>query len=152
MQNPLSKVKDVLEQKANSATTHTVSPEDTVFDAVGVMNQHRVGAAVVLEEERVVGIFTERDVLTRVVGADLDSHTTPVARVMTPDPICVSGSSSVTDLMTVATEKRCRHFPVVENERLVGLVSIGDLVHWEIRDQETQLDSAIRAIRAISGR
>ena len=150
MQNPLSKISDVLKDK--NSPTHTVSPDTSVFDAVGLMNEHKIGSLVAEEDGRVVGIFTERDVLVRVVGVDKNPHTTRVAEVMTRDPLCIKQSMSTKDVMAVATNKRCRHFPVVENDRLVGLISIGDLVHWEIRDQESRIDAGIRAIRAITAR
>jgi CBS domain-containing protein len=79
MQNPLNKVGDVLELKKNNSVIRTVAPETLVFDAVRMMNQHKVGSVVVAENEHVLGIFTERDVLVRIVAADLDPHTTVVS-------------------------------------------------------------------------
>ncbi len=152
MQNPLSSISDVLDVKGKNSATHKVPPDTTVFDAVGMMNQHKIGSLVVERDGRVVGIFTERDVLVRLVGADLDPHTTPVAEVMTRDPLCISKSMLATDVMAVATNKRCRHFPVVEDDQLIGLVSIGDLVHLETRDQQSRIDAGIRAIKAVAGR
>jgi len=88
----------------------------------------------------------------RVVGAGQEPHTTSVAEVMTRDPLCFEPSKSVRELLEVATDKRCRHFPIVENDRLIGLVSIGDLVRWEIKDQESRIDAGIRAVKAVTGR
>jgi CBS domain-containing protein len=152
MQNPLSNVSDVLDLKPKKSVLHTASPSDVVFDAVREMNQHQVGAVVVVENERVVGIFTERDVLVRIVAADLDPHATLVSQVMTPDPICVTRSKPASAVMTIAREKRCRHFPVVEDDRLMGLISIGDLIHLASQDQASRIDASILAMRAVSGR
>lgn len=152
MDNPMSRIKDVCELKGKNSATHTTSPDTLVFDAVGLMNQHGIGSLVVEEDGHVVGIFTERDVLVRVVGTDKDPHTTPVRDVMTPDPLCIKQSMSTKDVLAIATEKRCRHFPVVENDRLIGLISIGDLVHWEIQDQESRIDAGLRAMKVLTGR
>lgn len=152
MQNPISKISEVLELKGKNSATYTVSPDTLVFDAVGLMNKHKIGSLVVQEDDRVVGIFTERDVLVRLVGADQDPHTTPVADVMTRDPLCIKQSMLASDVMALATDKRCRHFPIVEDDQLIGMLSIGDLVRWETRDQESRIDAGIRAIKAVTGR
>lgn len=116
------------------------------------MNQHKIGAVVVAENELVPGIFRERDVLVRIVVADLDPHTTRVTEVMTKDPICVPRSILAKDVMAKAVHKRCRHFPVVEGDRLIGLISIGDLMHLVSRDQAERIDAGILEMRAVIGR
>ena len=152
MQNLLSTVSDVCSLKRGHSATHTVSPQTPVFEAVNLMNEHNIGSLVVEKDDRVAGIFTERDVLVRVVAADRDPHSTPVEDVMTRDPMCVQQSMPTRELMVVATDKRCRHFPIVEDGKLIGLVSTGDLVRWEIRDQESRIDAGLRAIRLATGR
>lgn len=152
MQNLLSTVSDVCNLKGGHSATHTVSPQTPVFDAVNLMNQNNIGSLVVEQYGRVAGIFTERDVLVRVVAADRDPHNTPVEDVMTRDPMCVDQTMSARELMVVATEKRCRHFPIVEDDKLIGLVSTGDLVRWETRDQESRIDAGLRAIKLATGR
>jgi len=152
MQNPLNNVSNVLELKASKSVIHTVAPDVLVFDTVCMMNQHKIGAVVVVENGRVVGIFTERDVMVRIVAADLDPHVTHVAQVMTKDPICVTQSMLAKDVMANAMEKRCRHFPVVEDDRLIGLISIGDLMLLASRDQASRIDAGILAMKAIAGR
>jgi CBS domain-containing protein len=119
---------------------HTIVPDTAVVDAVREMNHANIGALVVLEADRVVGIFTERDVLVRVVAADRDPLTTVVRDVMTRDPICVTPTMSVREAMVLVTEKRFRHLPVVENGRLCGIISSGDLTRWAVRDQKHQID------------
>lgn len=152
MQNPLNNVDDVLELKAKNSIIRTVAPDAIVFDAVRMMNQHKVGSVVVAEHGHVVGIFTERDMLVRVVAADLDPHTTQVVQVITLRPLCVTRSTLAKDVMADAIKKRCRHFPVVEDGQLIGLISIGDLVHLASQDQAHRIDAGILAMRAMTGR
>ena len=116
----------LLEHKGS--TVFSVPPNITVATAAKEMDRHRVGAILVIESDRIVGIFTERDVLSRVVAAGVDPNTTPIERVMTRDPITVASSTTVEEVMTLFTNKRFRHLPVVDDGRLVGLVSIGDIL------------------------
>jgi CBS domain-containing protein len=102
----------------------------SVSDAVAEMNGHRVGSVLVLDNGRLVGIFTERDVLRRVVGAGVDPKRTQVAEVMTAGVITISPEVTVEETMVLFTEKRCRHLPVVDNGRLIGTISIGDITRW----------------------
>jgi signal-transduction protein with cAMP-binding, CBS, and nucleotidyltransferase domain len=152
MQNPLNNVGDVLELKANNSVIRTVAPDILVFDTVRMMNQHKIGSVVVIENGRVVGIFTERDVLMRIVAADRNPHSTRVDQVMTGDPICVTRSMLAKDVMANAMQKRCRHFPMIEDGQLIGLISIGDLMHLASRDQADRIDAGILAMKAVSGR
>lgn len=109
---------------------HAVTPNMTVFEAVAEMNRLRVGCVVVLDGLRLVGIFTERDVLKRVVGAGVDPRTSRIAGIMTSSVITIPPSATVEETMALFTEKRCRHLPVVAEGRLVGLISIGDISRW----------------------
>lgn len=108
----------------------TVGPSDSVADAVRVMNQRKIGSVIVTEGERLVGIFTERDVLSRVVAAGRDPHRTSVHMVMTGAVERVSPQTTLGEVMDIFTVRRCRHLPVVFNGSLVGLVSIGDVSRW----------------------
>lgn len=108
----------------------SVSSTVTVAEAVAEMNRHRVGSVIVIDGGRLAGIFTERDVLRRIVGGGRDPNTTPLAEVMTPELITISPDATIEETMTLFTEKRCRHLPVVENGRLVGTISIGDITRW----------------------
>ena len=119
---------------------HTVGPDIRVADAVRDMNYHNIGALIVLERNKIVGIFTERDVLLRVVAADLDPVTTMVKEVMTEDPVCVTPTMSVEQAMVLVTEEHFRHLPVVQNGQMCGLISSGDLTRWVIRDQKHRSD------------
>jgi CBS domain-containing protein len=109
---------------------YSVSPMATVAEAVSEMNRNRVGSVLVLDGARLVGIFTERDVLRRIVGAGLDPRGTLVSDVMTSGVITISPEATVEETMVLFTEKRCRHLPVVENGRLCGTISIGDITRW----------------------
>ena len=119
---------------------HTVTPDTRVVDAVRAMNHHNIGALLVMESNTIVGIFTERDVLVRVVAPGLDPLTTEVKEVMTTNPTCVTSAMPVEEAMVLITGKRFRHLPVVENGQLCGLISSGDLTRWVVRDQQHQIE------------
>ncbi|HVS54196.1 MAG TPA: CBS domain-containing protein [Opitutaceae bacterium] len=102
----------------------------TIFDAVAEMNRHRVGSVMIIDAGKLVGIFTERDVLRRVVGEGVDPKRTPVADVMTADVITITPETTMEETMEIFTQKRCRHLPVVDHGRLVGAISIGDITRW----------------------
>jgi CBS domain-containing protein len=119
---------------------HSVAPTLSVYDAVAEMNRHRIGAIVVLDGARLVGIFTERDVLRRVVGAGLDPRRALVADVMTPGVITIAPSATVEETMTIFTEKRCRHLPVLGDGKLRGVISIGDITRWMADSHRTEAE------------
>jgi len=119
------KVRDVIRNKGKEV--YSVGPLATVIDAVNVMNDHHVGAVLVIERGDPVGIFSERDVLVRVVAAHRDPRQTLVRDVMTTRLHVAAPDDALLDVMGLMTERRCRHVPVMEGDRLVGLVSIGDL-------------------------
>ncbi len=106
-----------------------------VRDAVAIMNEHLIGSLLVLDGPRLIGIFTERDVLVRVVGDGRDPATVRVGEVMTRQIMVVEPDTTVHQAMSLMTTRRCRHLPVLEDGRVVGLISIGDLTRWVIRDQ-----------------
>ena len=116
----------LLEHKGS--TVFAVSPDVTVTAAAQEMDRHKVGSILVTENGRIVGIFTERDVLSRVVAAGVDPGITLVERIMTRDPITVPSTTTVEQVMELFTNKRFRHLPVVDEGRLVGIVSIGDIL------------------------
>jgi CBS domain-containing protein len=134
----------VLDQKGNAI--YDVTSEDSVLEAVQKMNQERVGALLVRAEGQLVGIFTERDVLCRVVDCGLDPRATRVAEVMTRELVVVESTTTVEEAMAVVTEKRCRHLPVMEGGELCGLVSIGDLTRWVTRNQEVHIQDLVNYI------
>lgn len=128
----MTTVADILAQK--SGKTYSISPKATVLEATRVMNDARIGSVVVIEGEwrRVVGILTERDLLTRVLAEERDPRTTQVADVMTQDVRFCTPHTMIDELRGVMREKRIRHIPVRDDDgKLCGLVSIGDLNAFE---------------------
>jgi len=121
------------------AQVYKVGPGTTVLHAVQQMCAMRVGAVLVCDGTACTGIFTERDLMTRVILNGLDPTTTQVTEVMTADVACVQPATPASEAMAIMTERRCRHLPVVEDGEIVGVVSIGDLVRWDSRNQAFEL-------------
>ena len=120
---------------------HAVPVNVTVFEAVQKMNQHRIGAVLVMNGESLAGIFTERDVLIRVIAAGLDPRAIPVREVMTAKVLTVEPEATVQQVMEIFADKRCRHLPVVRDGKLLGLVSIGDVSRWLANAHRTEAES-----------
>lgn len=114
--------------KSKGTEVHTIEPGRSVLEAARLMNLHRIGSLVVTDGQRIVGIITERDILTRVVARERPPSTTPVLEVMTADVLTCEPSTSLSDLRTLMHQRRIRHIPVLDDAgRLAGMVSIGDL-------------------------
>jgi CBS domain-containing protein len=109
--------------------------------AVLVMNQHKIGCTIVLEDDALVGIFTERDILARVVAAGLDPKTTSVRDVMTSPVRTVTAATAVDEVMSLMFEKNIRHIPVTENGRVVSLISIGDVNRWMVQMHKAEAEA-----------
>jgi CBS domain-containing protein len=118
----------ILDRKGR--TVFSVPPSTSVADAVAEMNRHRIGSVLVIDGAKITGIFTERDVLRRVVGAGVDPKLSTVADVMTTGVITISPEATIEETMVLFTEKRCRHLPVLDQGRLIGTISIGDITRW----------------------
>ena len=131
------KIKVVLDDKGRDV--YTISPEATAAEAVGEMNDRDVGGLVVVRGGRPVGIFTERDVLRRLLGEGTDTQDIPVAKLMTEDLVVIDEDVTIGEAMAIITSKRCRHLPVVDGGRLAGIVSSGDLTKWVTRRQEIHI-------------
>jgi CBS domain-containing protein len=129
---------EILEAKGDT-TVYKATPNESVLEAVDAMCLEHVGALMVVDGERPVGIFSERDLMKRVVLERRDPQTTKVGDVMTKEVVCIGVDSSPSEAMRIMTEKRCRHLPVVVDGKLVGIVSIGDLVRWVSRNQEYEI-------------
>lgn len=122
----MARVQELLERKGTRVLT--IRPAASVLQAATLMNEHRVGSLVVVEDGRVVGMFTERDVLQRVVGERRDPEATRVGDVMTSAVVCCSPDTTVDEARGVMRDRRIRHLPVADSDgRLLGLISIGDL-------------------------
>lgn len=137
-------VKQLLGTKGSQV--YSIGPEAKVIDALKLMAQKEIGALVVLDGERLVGVISERDYARKVILAGKSSTEMPVRDIMTSELITVEPERTVEDCMALVTQRRVRHLPVLESGRLAGLVSIGDLVKETIADREDtikQLESYI---------
>ena len=108
---------------------HSVGPSVSVTQCVRRMNELEIGAMLVMEDDQLIGIFTERDAITRVLGAGLDPSSTKISEVMTKNPVWVPASTTLEEAMSIITQRRIRHLPVVEDGKVLGVVSSGDLTH-----------------------
>ncbi|HEX4943453.1 MAG TPA: CBS domain-containing protein [Usitatibacteraceae bacterium] len=124
----------------------SVKPEDTVLDAIKVMARENIGAAIVMSGDRLCGILSERDYARKVILRGRSSETTLVEEIMTPNVVCVSPRAKSRDCMGLMSERNIRHLPVVDEGRVIGMVSIRDIVTDIIADQDftiSQLESYI---------
>lgn len=132
----MTAVSDILNSKTNTVM-HQIAPSALVFDAIKLMAQHSIGALLVIEDERIVGIFTERDYARKLVLQGRASGATQVRDVMTRNVICVRPQQTSEECMALMTQNRLRHLPVVDEAgKLQGMLSIGDLVKDIIREQQ----------------
>jgi CBS domain-containing protein len=127
----------VLERKGRGV--RAVEKDATVLDAVGEMCRAHVGAVLVMDGDTLVGIFSERDLMRRVVLARKDPSRTHVEDVMTREILSITPDTTPPEAMALVTRHRVRHLPVVEGRRIVGVVSIGDLVRWTIDEREHEI-------------
>lgn len=130
-------VEQILEEKGNSLVT--VSPDTSVAEAVKIMNEENIGAVVVLDGDKLAGIFTERDVLRRVVAVCQDPASTPVKQVMTHEVACVKPETPFGEALVLVNRKGCRHLPVVDHKKVVGLISVRDLINTLTKDQQHRI-------------
>lgn len=145
----MTTVAEILKTKPD-AEVHAVTPSDTVLTALQRMADKRIGALLVMEGEQIAGIFTERDYARKMVLLGRSSGDTPVSEVMTRAVRFVRPDQSAEQCMALMTENRLRHLPVVDGGRVVGLVSIGDLVKSVISQQQfiiEQMELYITGVR-----
>ena len=131
-------ISSLLHQKTSALWS--VAPDATVFDAIRLMAEKNIGALLVLADDRLAGIFTERDYTRKVALMGKTSKETRVREVIAREMVTVSPDDSVEECMRLMTEKRVRHLPVVEGLAVVGIVSIGDLVNWIISTQNAAIE------------
>jgi len=122
---------------------HSVAPDTSVTECVRLMTSGKIGALIVLDGGRLVGIFTERDALNKVLAGSLDPGSTKVSQVMTKDPYCIGPTTTVGDAMQVITERRFRHLPIVDNGKVLAVVSSGDLTHWLVQDKMGEVQELV---------
>ena len=130
----MKKVAQILQSKSD-VTVHTVAPTASMFDALKLMAEKNIGALLVTEDETIVGMLSERDYARKIVLMGRSSKETPVRAVMTSPVLYVGLQQSTEACMALMTEKRLRHLPVLDDGKLIGLISIGDLVKDIIAEQ-----------------
>ena len=131
-------VSDILNSKGHDV--YSVSPGDSVYDSLKLMADKEVGALLVMDGEKLVGIVTERDYARKVILEGKSSKSATVDEVMTRQVLCASPERTVDECMALMTDKRARHLPVVDHKQVVGVVSIGDLVKALISEQQVLID------------
>lgn len=129
----MATVRDLLARKSGEVIS--IAPSDTVLAAAQVMNQHSIGGLVVMDDGTLIGVFTERDILRRVVVAGRSPTDTPVRAVMTSPVITCLPETSVEECAAIMSGKRIRHLPVTDARGLVGLVTSGDLLAFQVAEQ-----------------
>lgn len=137
----------ILQSKPSQAV-HAIMPVASVFDAVKLMADKGIGALLVMDGDAIAGIITERDYARKVILKGKSSHDTPVREIMSAGVICVKPASTVDECMALMTERHIRHLPVLEDAKLLGILSIGDLVKETIAEQQLvikQLESYIHS-------
>ncbi len=137
-------LRQILDEKG--AEVFSVAPDDTVLDAIKAMADHDIGALVVLDREMLVGIVTERHYARRVFLKGKSSLKTQVKDIMTTPVVCADPSQSTDQGLALMTEKKIRHLPVINENQIIGIVSIGDLVKSKISDQKFVIDQLERYI------
>jgi CBS domain-containing protein len=142
-------VRQVLRNKGY--TVQTIPPEAPVFEALQRMADEDVGALVVVKDGEVVGIFSERDYARKVVLEGRSSRETPVQDIMSRSVVCVSSEQRMESCMELMTEEHVRHLPVLEDQQLAGVISIGDVVKAIIEDQEFTIEELEHYIRGTCG-
>jgi CBS domain-containing protein len=147
--NPNNTIREILGHKG--AKVWSISPSATVFEAIQLMADKNVGAVLVTENDKLAGIVSERDYTRKVVLKGKASNTTAVKEILSSHVIHVSPSHTVEECMRLMTDHHIRHLPVLDGEKIVGIVSIGDLVNWIISAQHTTISQLQTYITGVPG-
>src|SRR6201981_2600500 len=139
------KVSSILAHK-KASTVWSIGPNAMVFDAIQLMDEKNVGALPVVDDKTLVGVVSERDYTRKIIVKGRSSKDTPVSDIMTKELLTVNSGDSVAECMRIMTEKRVRHLPVLEGTKLVGILSIGDVVNWLLSAQTATIDHLERYI------
>ena len=131
-------VSDILNSKGHDVWA--VKPDDTIFDSLRLMAEKGVGALLVMDGDKLVGIVTERDYARKVILEGKSSKTAAISEIMTEKVLCVAPERTIEECMALMTDKRARHLPVVDDKRVVGVLSIGDLVKAILGEQQVLID------------
>jgi CBS domain-containing protein len=132
-------VKEILNQKGRDI--YSVEPGDSVYDAIAKMADHNIGALLVMENGQLNGILSERDYRNKVILKGRTSKNTKVSEIMTNEVVCVNSGDTINLCMQLMTEKKIRHLPVMDENTVVGVISIGDVVKTVIANQKSEIDS-----------
>jgi CBS domain-containing protein len=135
----MKKVRNILQTKAK--VIFSIPSDTTVYSALETMLEKSIGAIMVVDNEKLVGIFSERDYARKLILKGKSSKETLIKEVMTENPITVTPDSSIEECMKLISEKKIRHLPVMENNQLIGLVSVGDVVKFIIEEQKFIIES-----------
>ena len=130
-------VSQIMERKGDQVVS--VERQSPVLEAIRVMAEHHIGAVLVMEGDQLLGIASERDYARKVILQGRSSHDTAVAVIMSSPVVCVGPHDSIAECMSIMTEKHIRHLPVIEGERVIGVISIGDLVKEMIEEQKQEI-------------
>jgi CBS domain-containing protein len=145
----MKNARDILREKGKDI--HTTTPEATVYEALAKMAEKDVGALIVFDNDRMVGLISERDYARKVILKQKFSKDTAVAEIMSKDVITVSPGTDLEICMELITRHRVRHLPVVDNEKVVGIVSIGDIVKGIIEHKEHTIEQLEKYIKGHPG-
>jgi CBS domain-containing protein len=130
-----STVKQLLDKK-NLKSVISVKPEASVFEALEIMAQYNIGALLVMEGEKLSGIFSERDYARKGIIKDRKAKSTAISELMTPNVITVNAEMTTQDCMQIMSERKFRHLPVVDGDNVIGILSVGDIVTSVLNDQK----------------
>ena len=140
----MATIKDVLKNKGGGI--YSISPDQTVYEAIQLLSEKKIGALLVIDQNRPVGIISERDYARKVILAGRSSKSTRVKEIMTGKVICIDTGSSMEEAMAIMTNKKIRHLPVMENNKCVGMISLGDLVKHQVDQQKFMIDQLVKYI------
>ena len=132
-------VRQMLSEKGSAVVS--ITPNTSVFDALKIMNEKNIGVVLVMEDEELVGIFSERDYARKVILAGRSSKTTEVKELMTCKVYCTDPSRTIQDVMELMNEHRFRHVPVMESEKVIGVLSSGDVMRGVVAEQKNTIES-----------
>jgi CBS domain-containing protein len=134
----MGKVRNILHNKGNAV--YSVDPDMMVYRAIELMCEKNIGGLLIVENGKLAGIFTERDYARKLILKGKSSKDTPIKDLMTSNLVTVSPDTSIDDCMRVMTGRKIRHLPVLDNGNLVGVISIGDVVHYVIEEQKSIIE------------
>jgi CBS domain-containing protein len=146
---PTGTIGEILNQKGGQAWS--IGPEATVFEAIGLMAEKNIGALLVVRQDKLIGILSERDYTRKIALQGKSSKQTRVREIISGRVITVTPSHTIEDCMRLMTEHRIRHLPVLQGDRILGVISIGDLVNWIISAQTTTIQQLQTYIAGVPG-